>query len=170
MTVERKSESRNNHQYAVVIQVLAVQWNPWQTKTSQETENNFRKFQEPSQRPKVIHTYQFMRIWQILWRIIMESSSNCTRSITKTSGIAERAVRRAKEETSAVLLQSGSDDKWWSDSMECNCYLRDVEDLLTDGKSQSERRLGESFKDMLCSRCESGNKIFWLLGLKIWKS
>ena len=40
-----------------------------------------------------------------------------------TSGIAEGAVRRVKEETSAVLLQSGSDDKWWLDSMECCCYL-----------------------------------------------
>ena len=30
----------------------------------------------------------------------------------ETSGIAERAVRPIKEETSTVLLQSGSDDKW----------------------------------------------------------
>ena len=36
---------------------------------------------------------------------------------SETSGIAERAVRRAKGETSAVLLRSGSDDKWWLDSM-----------------------------------------------------
>ena len=63
----------------------------------------------------------------------------------KTSGIAERAVRRMKEETSAVLLSSGSDDKWWSDSMECYYCLRDDQDLLEDGKSQNERRFGESF-------------------------
>ena len=37
-------ESQNNHQYAVVVQVLATQWNPCQTKTSQETEKNLRKF------------------------------------------------------------------------------------------------------------------------------
>ena len=36
-------ESRNNHRYAVVVQVLATQWNPCQTKTSQETEKNLRK-------------------------------------------------------------------------------------------------------------------------------
>ena len=30
--------SWNNHRYAVVVQVLATQWNPCQTKTSQETE------------------------------------------------------------------------------------------------------------------------------------
>ena len=34
------SESRNNHRYAVVVQVLATQWNPYQTKTSQEAEKN----------------------------------------------------------------------------------------------------------------------------------
>ena len=36
-------ESRNNHRYVVVVQVLATQWNPCQTKTSQETEKNLRK-------------------------------------------------------------------------------------------------------------------------------
>ena len=30
-----------------------------------------------------------------------------------------RAVRRIKERTSAVLLQSGLDENWWADSMEC---------------------------------------------------
>ena len=39
-------ESRNNHQYAAVVQVLATQWNPCQTKTSQETEKNLRKLTE----------------------------------------------------------------------------------------------------------------------------
>ena len=50
-------ESRNNHRYAVAVQVLATQWNPCQTKTSRETEKNLRKFLQPSQKPKVIHTY-----------------------------------------------------------------------------------------------------------------
>ena len=31
--------------------------------------------------------------------------------------MAERAVRRIQEGTSAVLLQSGLDEKWWADSM-----------------------------------------------------
>ena len=63
---------------------------------------------------------------------------------SETNGIAERAIRRVNEGTSAVLLQSGLDDKWWSDSMECYCYLGDVQDLLADGKY--ERRFGEAFK------------------------
>ena len=60
-------ESRNNHRYAVVVHVLATQWNPCQTKTSQETGKNLRKFPEPSQKPKVIFGYrQYIRNWQAL--------------------------------------------------------------------------------------------------------
>ena len=39
---------------------------------------------------------------------------------SETNGIAERAVRRVKEGASAVLVQSGLDEKWWADSMECH--------------------------------------------------
>ena len=60
----------------------------------------------------------------------------------KQMGFAERAVRRVKEGTSAVLLQSGLDEKWWADSMECYCYLRNIQDLLSDGKTLHERRFG----------------------------
>ena len=40
---------------------------------------------------------------------------------------------------------------------------------LADGKSQNERRFGESFQDMLCLRVEFGKKKLWLLRLKNWK-
>ena len=61
-------------------------------------------------------------------------------------GIAERAVRRVKEGTSAVLLQSGLNEHWWADSMECYTYLRNIQDLLSDGKTPYERRFGKPFK------------------------
>ena len=65
---------------------------------------------------------------------------------SETNGIAERAVRRVKEGTSAVLLQSGLDENWWADSMECYAYLQNIQNLLFDGKTPYERRSGESFK------------------------
>ena len=34
----------------------------------------------------------------------------------------------------------------WSDSLECYCYLQNVQDLLADGKTPYERRFGEPFK------------------------
>ena len=48
--------------------------------------------------------------------------------------------RIIKEGTSAVLLQSGLDEKWWADSMEFYCNLRNIQDLLSDGKTLYERR------------------------------
>ena len=49
------------------------------------------------------------------------------------------------EGTFAVLLQSGFGEKWWADSVECYCSLRDVQDLLSDGKTPYERRFGVPF-------------------------
>ena len=70
------SESRNNHQFAAVVQDLAIQWiqsHPCETKTSQETEKNSRKFPEPSQKPKVflrtLH-WTLAKIVKIYHRII----------------------------------------------------------------------------------------------------
>ena len=50
-------------------------------------------------------------------------------TVPKRMGGTQRAVRRIKEGTSAVLLQSGLDDKRWADSMERYCYLRNVQEL-----------------------------------------
>ena len=54
-------------------------------------------------------------------------------------------MRRVKEGTSAVLLQSGLNESWWADSMECYTYLRNVTDLLSDGKTPYVRRFGKPF-------------------------
>ena len=55
-------------------------------------------------------------------------------------------MRRVKEGTSALLLQSGLGNEWWAHSMECYTYLRNVTDLLSDGKTPYERRSGQPFK------------------------
>ena len=55
-------------------------------------------------------------------------------------------MRRVKEGTSAVLLQSGLNESWWADSMECYTYLRNVTGLLSDGKQRYERRFWQPFK------------------------
>ena len=76
------------------------------------------------------------------------SCKHCTSTPhrSETNCIAERAVRRAQEGTSAVLLQSGLNENWWADFMECYTYLRNVTDLLSDGKTPYERRFGQPFK------------------------
>ena len=54
-------------------------------------------------------------------------------------------MRRVKEGTPAVLLQSGLGNDWWADPMECNCYLRNIQDLLSDGKTPYEKGFGMPF-------------------------
>ena len=57
-----------------------------------------------------------------------------TPHISETNGIA------------TVLLQPGLNESWWADSKECFSYLRNIQDLLSDGKTPYERRFGQPFK------------------------
>ena len=59
-------------------------------------------------------------------------------------GLPKGAARTTTEGTSAAPLQLGLDEKWWDDFVEC--FLRNVQDLLEDGKTPYERRFGEPFK------------------------
>ena len=103
-------ESRNNHRCAVLVQDLAPQWiqsYPCKTKTSQETQKSLMKFLEPTRKPKVIHTDNSLTFGKSCEEM---SWNHCTSTPhrSETDGITERAVRRVKEGTSSVLLQSGS--------------------------------------------------------------
>ena len=113
-------ESRNNHRYAVVVQDLATQWiqaYPCKNKTSQEIQRSLQKFLEPERKPKVIYTDNSLEFGKACEDL---SWNHCTSTPhrSETNGIAERAVRRVKEGTSAELLQSGLDENWWADSTE----------------------------------------------------
>ena len=83
--------------------------------------------------------------WARPVKILSWNHCTSTPHRSETNGIAERAVRRNKDGTSAVLLQSGLDEKLWADSMECYCCLRNIQDLLSDGKTPYERRFGIPF-------------------------
>ena len=130
------------------VKDLATQWiqsYPCKSKSSQETEKRLQKFLEPTWKPKVIYTHKSLEFVKgcedLSWN---HCASTPHRS--ETNGIAERAVRRIEAGTSAVMLRSGLDEKWWTDSMECYCYLRNIQDLLSGGKTPFERRSGQPFK------------------------
>ena len=100
-------ESRNNHRYAVVVQDLATQWiqsYPCKTKTSQETQRSLQKFLEPNRKTKVIFSDNSLEFGKACEDL---SWNHCTSTPhrSETNGIAERAVRRVRQGTSAVLLQ-----------------------------------------------------------------
>ena len=94
---------------------------------------------KPRGKPKVIYTDNALEFGEACEDL---SWNHCTSTPhrSETDGIAERAVRRVKEGSSAVLLQSGLHESWWTDSMELYTYLRNVTDLLSDGKTPYERR------------------------------
>ena len=71
----------------------------------------------------------------------MEFGKTC-QFLFYTSSIPEKWHRWKSRSTS----ESGLDGRWWSDSMECYTYLRNVTDLLSDGKTPYDRRFGEPFK------------------------
>ena len=117
-------ESRNNHRYAVVVQDLATQWiqaYPCKNKTSQETQRSLQKFLEPERNPQVIYTDDSLEFGKACEDLSWNHCTSTHRS--ETNVIAERAVRRVKEGTSAVLLHSGLNESWWADSMECYTCL-----------------------------------------------
>ena len=141
-------ESLNNHRSAVVVQDLATQWiqsHPCKTKTDQETKQSSQKFLDPTRKPKVIYTDNSLEFGKpcedLSWNHGMSTPHR-----SQTKRIAKREVRRVKEGMSAVLLQSGLDEKWWADPMECYTYLFNIRDLLPDGKIPYESRFGEPFQ------------------------
>ena len=103
--LSERCESRHNHRYAVVVQDL-TQWMqsyPCKTNSSQETEKSLQKFLEPTRKPKVIDTDKSLEFGRSCEDL---SWNHCTSTPhrSETNGIAERAVRRVKEGTSAVLF------------------------------------------------------------------
>ena len=131
-----------------MVQDLATQWiqsYPCKTKSSQETQRSLQQFLEPDRKPRVIYTDNSLEFGKACEDL---SWNHCTSTPHRpeTHGISKRAVRRVKEGTSAVLLQSGLHEKWLADFMECYTYLRNVQDLLSDGKTPYERRFGKPFK------------------------
>ena len=145
--LSEESESRNNHRHAVVVQDLATQWlqsYPCKTKTSQETQKSLMKFLELTRKPEVTYTDNSLEFGKSCEELTWNHCAS-TPHRSETNGIAERAVRRVKEGTSAVLLQSGLGNEWWADSMEWYCYLRNTQDLLSDGRTPYERRFGMPF-------------------------
>ena len=134
-----------------MVQNLATQWirsYPCKPKTSQETQKSLQKCLEPTRKSNVVYIDNALEFGKYCEDL---SWNHCTSTPHKseTNGIPERAVRTVKEGTSAVLLQSGLDKEWWAESMECYCYLRNIQDLLSDGKTLYERRIGVPFNGRL---------------------
>ena len=145
-------ESRSNRRYAVVVQDLATQWiqsYPCKTKTSQETERSLQKFLEPDRKPKVIYTDSSLEFGKACEDLSWYHCSS-TPHRSETNGIAERAVRRVKEGTSAVLfcnqvwMKIGGQIPW---NIAPICKTSHIYFLM--GRSPMKDVLGNYLKDRL---------------------
>ena len=116
--LNEESESRNHHRYAGVVQDLATQWiqsYPCKTKTSQETK---RVYESSSSRRKNQKLFKRTIHWNL------ENVERIFHGIIKPQHLIDPSV----------LFKSGLDEKWWADSLEYYCYLRNVQHLLAEGK------------------------------------
>ena len=128
-----EQEARLHHTYAMVVQDLATQWSqswPCKTETAQETMRSLRNFLHLEENPRSSHTDISLEFIEACERL------NCSH---------ERG-------TSSVLVQSGLQERWWAEAMECYSYLRDVQAFQADDQSLSERRFNSPF---------DGPIIFW---------
>ena len=110
---------------------------PAKNKTAQETMECLQHFVPPDQNTRYhSHTdtsLEFTRACEdFCWN---HDESNSYQS--ETNGIAENAVRRVKEGTSALLVQRGLFEKWWEEAMECLCYF--CETYKTNWQTESHR-------------------------------
>ena len=133
MTADHKLSTRDLDQEAITgalswykISTHWIRTYPFKIKTSNETERSLSKFLEPSHKPKVTYTDKSLKFGKILWRSNMESQHfNASSMREKWHRWQSRSTIRRR------YFSSG----WWPDSMECCCHLRNVQDLLADGKN-----------------------------------
>ena len=114
------------------------------TKSAVETMKAFQNFFEPGQKP--LHTYSDnSKEIKLACDQLGYSHDTSTPHRSETNGIAERAVRRVKEGTAAVLTQSGFTEHWWNFAMNAFCFMRCIVDKLDDGQTAYYRRYGKDY-------------------------
>ena len=121
-------ESRNNHRYAVVVQDLAshrIQSYPFKPKTSQETRKSLQTFLEPTRKPKVIYTDNFLEFGKACEDLSWNHSTS-TPHRSETNGIAGEQCAELRKE----LLQYCCNQVWmknggripWNATAICEIY------------------------------------------------
>ena len=96
----------------------------------------------PNVKPELVYTDGSME-FKTAFETLGYSKEVSTPYRPETNGVAERAVRRVKEGTAAVLLQSGFHMSWWAEATETFCFLRNVTDKQNDGMTAYQKRFGE---------------------------
>ena len=67
-------------------------------------------------------------------------NSTCTPNRPQSNGAAEQAVRRVLDGTRTILYRSGLPHSWWAEASKCYCCLRNITDVVKEGKTPYELR------------------------------
>jgi hypothetical protein len=118
------------------------------SKSAQDTMRAFQQFLGPRVTPGIVYT-DGSKEFEKAMEDLGFSHDTSTPYRPQTNGVAERAVRRVKEGTTAVLLQSCFALLWWPEAMACYCFLRNVADKLQDGFTAYQNRYHRKFKGKL---------------------
>ena len=92
----------------------------------------------------------------VVFTVIPSSVTEARKNTDNSKGLLKLIVQRrtewqrepssrVNEGTAIALVQSGLPKEWWDSVMECCCYLRNVHDKMTDGKTAFEKRYGHTF-------------------------
>jgi len=140
--------SKDNDRAALIVQ---DRWSSWvqgfacPTKSSEDTVKAIKRFLGPQTKCKYIYTDNSEELKAASRELGIDHDKSRPHR-PQTNGVAERAVRRVKEGTSCTLVQSGWNEAYWPEAMNCFCFLRNAVDTLVDGQTAWEKRFGRPFK------------------------
>ena len=131
MILSQEDSSRKGSRVSLVILDRFCQWLQAygaNTNSGKTTRMAFQRFLGPQTRAEHVYSDGSKEIKKAMEDLSFTHDCS-TPHRPQTNGVAERAVRKAKEGTSATLVQSGFHHAWWEDAQSCFCFLHCVIDL-----------------------------------------
>ena len=147
-TLADDQSARGGERYALIIQDEYSKWiqaYATRTRSHEEVVMAFRRFMPLNSKPTHVYVDNAPELLKALEELNWNHDTS-TPHRPETNGVAERAVRRVKEGTSATLLQSGLTEEWWQEAMDCYCFLRCVHDKVQGDQTAFEKRFTKPFK------------------------
>ena len=146
--------SKAGDKYALIIVDRFTKWLqafPCKTKSTPEAKSMFQRFMGPGNSAKYVYLDGAGEFEKALNELEASSDGKwlhdkATPYRPQTNGVAERAVRKTKEGTSAALVQAGIGEEWWHLAMECFCYLHCIVDKGADNLTAYKRRYKVDFE------------------------
>ena len=145
--INENDASRESDRVALIILDRYSRWLQGyasKQKTAAECEKFFKRFVGPQCKPEHVYTDNSQEFLAALKELNWPHDTS-TPHRSETNGCIERHVRVVNEGTSCAMVQSGLDEAWWPQAMNCFCYLKNVIDLLDDGQTAYQRRWKTDF-------------------------